>query len=219
MASHFDLEEQEQLDQLKHFWSKYGNLITWVLIVVMAGLASWNGWQYWQRKMAVEAAALYDELDMAAQTKDLEKLGRVWTDMQQRAGNTVQAQQGALLVAKLQYEGGQAAPAREALQWVVNGAKNDGLVAVARLRLAALEFQDKKHEAALKWLDATFPGEFQPLADDRRGDVLLAKGDSEGARQAYRQSYAGLKETDDFRRIVEAKLNALGVDPTADAKP
>jgi hypothetical protein len=35
MAKHLDLEEQEQLDQLKHFWNQYGNLITWVLIAVL----------------------------------------------------------------------------------------------------------------------------------------------------------------------------------------
>jgi predicted negative regulator of RcsB-dependent stress response len=29
MATHLDLEEQEQLDQLKSFWKQYGNLITW----------------------------------------------------------------------------------------------------------------------------------------------------------------------------------------------
>ena len=29
MATHLDLEEQEQLDQLKAFWKQYGNLITW----------------------------------------------------------------------------------------------------------------------------------------------------------------------------------------------
>jgi predicted negative regulator of RcsB-dependent stress response len=36
MATHLDLEEQEQLDQLKHFWNQYGNLITWVLVIVLA---------------------------------------------------------------------------------------------------------------------------------------------------------------------------------------
>jgi predicted negative regulator of RcsB-dependent stress response len=29
MAKHLDLEEQEQLDEIKHFWKEYGNLITW----------------------------------------------------------------------------------------------------------------------------------------------------------------------------------------------
>jgi len=45
MSKHLDLEEQEQLDQLKHFWNKYGNVITWLLIVVMGSYAGWNGYQ------------------------------------------------------------------------------------------------------------------------------------------------------------------------------
>ena len=45
MAKHLDLEEQEQLDQLKHFWSRYGTLITGVLVVVLGAFAAWNGYQ------------------------------------------------------------------------------------------------------------------------------------------------------------------------------
>jgi predicted negative regulator of RcsB-dependent stress response len=52
MAKHLDLEEQEQLDQIKHFWDQYGNLITWVLIAAFGSLAAWNGWNYWQRDQA-----------------------------------------------------------------------------------------------------------------------------------------------------------------------
>ena len=66
MATHLDLEEQEQLDALKHFWNKWGNLITWVLIAVLGAYAAWNGWQYWQRRQAAMAAVLYDEIDRAA---------------------------------------------------------------------------------------------------------------------------------------------------------
>ena len=40
MATHLDLEEQEQLDQLKHFWKRWGNLISWALIVVLGAYAS-----------------------------------------------------------------------------------------------------------------------------------------------------------------------------------
>jgi len=31
MATNLDLEEQEQLDQLKHFWAQWGNAISTVL--------------------------------------------------------------------------------------------------------------------------------------------------------------------------------------------
>ena len=60
MANHLDLEEQEQLDQLKHFWKQYGNPITWGLIVVLAAFTGWNVYQYWQRNQASQASAMYD---------------------------------------------------------------------------------------------------------------------------------------------------------------
>ena len=100
MAQHLDLEEQEQLDQLKHFWAKYGNAITWLLVLVLGGFAAWNGWQYWQRKTAVEAAALYEELDRAVQASQTERVQRVWADLQGNAGRSAQAAQGGLLAAK-----------------------------------------------------------------------------------------------------------------------
>ena len=66
MANHLDLEEQEQLDQLKHFWKQYGNLITWALIVVLGAFAGWNLYQRWQQSQASQAAALFDEVERAA---------------------------------------------------------------------------------------------------------------------------------------------------------
>ena len=65
-TQHLDLEEQEQLDQLKHFWKQYGNLITWVLIAVLGAYAGWNGYQYWQRSQAAQASALYGEIERLA---------------------------------------------------------------------------------------------------------------------------------------------------------
>ena len=48
MATQLDLEEQEQLDQLKAFWNQYGNLISGLLIVVAGAYLSWFGWYQFQ---------------------------------------------------------------------------------------------------------------------------------------------------------------------------
>ena len=84
MATHLDLEEQEQLDALKHFWNKWGNLITWVLIAVLGAYAAWNGWQYWQRRQAAMAAVLYDEIDRAAKAGDTTRVERALVDMKDK---------------------------------------------------------------------------------------------------------------------------------------
>ena len=107
MATHLDLEEQEQLDQLKHFWKQYGNLISGVLTAVLLAFAAWNGYQYWQRSQATQAAAMYDEVERAAQAGDMPRLERAASDMRDKFGGTTYAQQAALLsaIARMKQKG------------------------------------------------------------------------------------------------------------------
>ena len=211
MASHLDLEEQEQLDQLKHFWAKYGNLITWALIVVLGAFAAWNGWQYWQNRNAVQAAALYDELERAAQARDAERVSRVWGDMQGQYPGTLQAAQGGLLAARALHDAQKADEAQVALQWVIDKASDEAYQALARVRLAGLLLDKQAYEPALKVLDAKMPPSFAPLAADRRGDVLLAQGQRDAAKAQYQAAYRDMATETGYRRLIEAKLAALGV--------
>ena len=80
-SRHLDLEEQEQLDQLKHLWKQYGDFITWVMIAVFGAIAAWNGWQYWQRSQAAQASALFDEVERAAQAGDTARVERAFGDI------------------------------------------------------------------------------------------------------------------------------------------
>ena len=214
MATHLDLEEQEQLDQLKAFWKQYGNLLTWVLIALLGAYAAWNGWNYWQRDQSVKAGAMFDALEAAAQTGDADRAARVFADMRSRYPNTAFTQQGALLAAKTQFDKGQLEPARATLTWVAENASEDEYKTVARLRLAGILLDEKRYDEALKQLEGAAPGEFQPLVADRRGDILLAAGKKDEAIAAYRAAWTGMDAKVDYRRLIEAKLNSLGVDPS-----
>ena len=50
---------------------------------------------------------------------------------------------------------------------------------------------------------------------DRRGDVLLAQGKKAEARKAYQAAYKAMDDKVEYRRLVEAKLTALGAAPAA----
>ena len=217
MATHLDLEEQEQLDALKHFWSRWGNLITWVLIAVLGAYAAWNGWQYWERRQAGLAAALYDEVDRAAQAGDAARVERALADIKDKYGSTTYAAHAGLRGAKYLNEQGKLAEAKAALAWVADKAPNDGLRAVARLRLASVQLGEKAYDEALKTLNASFPPQFVALAADRRGDVLLQQGKRELAAAEFGKAYQGMAAdtAGDYRRLVGIKLNALGIDPDA----
>jgi predicted negative regulator of RcsB-dependent stress response len=216
MATHLDLEEQEQIDQLKHFWKQYGNLITWVLIIVLGAFAAWNGWNWWQREQSVKAGALYDEVDKAVQAGDADRAATVFASLRERFGRTSFAQQAGLLVAKVQFDKGQADAARGTLTWVADNATETEYQTIARLRLAAVLLDQKKYDEALKALDAATAKDFEALVADRRGDILLAQGKKDEAKAAYQKAWSVMDPKVEYRRLLEAKLTALGAAPDAD---
>lgn len=213
MANPLDLEEQEQLDQLKHFWKQYGNSITWALIVVLAVFASWNFYYYWQRNQAIQAAALYDEVERVSRSPDQGQLERVFSDIKERYPSSSYAQQAGLLVAKLHYDRGNVEGAKASLTWVAEKSSDPGFQSIARLRLAAVLSESKEFAEAMKLLQGSFPPAFDALAADRRGDILVIQDKKSEAIVEFNKAFKLLEERSDYRRLIEVKLNSLGIDP------
>jgi len=109
--------------------------------------------------------------------------------------------------------------AKAALAWVADKSSDEGYQALARLRLAAILLQAKSYDEALKQLTADFPKEFEGLAADRRGDVYAAQGKKAEAKAEYTKAFRTMDERAEYRRLVEVKLSALGVDPQQLAAP
>lgn len=215
MANHLDLEEQEQLDLLKHYWKQYGNLITWSLIVVLSLFASWNFYQYWQRSQATQAAAMYDEMERVVTSTDTVKIDRIFEDIKERFGTTTYAQQAGLLVAKYHYSTGNVVASKAALSWVVNKSSDPGYQAIAKLRLAGVLMDSKAFDDALAQLSGSFPINFAALVADRQGDIFLLQGKMREAISAYEKAFNKFEPRTEYRRLVEVKLNSLGIDPLA----
>lgn len=210
MANHLDLEEQEQLDQLKHFWKQYGNLITWGLIAVLSVFAVWNGYQFWQRTQSTQAAAMYDEVEKVVRGGDVQKGERAFSDMKERFSGAVYTQQAGLLVSKMAYESGKADSAQSILTWVAEKGADKGYASSARLRLSAVLMESKSYDKALQLLSTGVAEEYVALVADRTGDIYTLQGNPAEAKKQYQKAFAALDERSDYRRLVEVKLNALG---------
>jgi predicted negative regulator of RcsB-dependent stress response len=81
---------------------------------------------------------------------------------------------------------------------------------VARVRLAAIQLEQKKYDDALRTLDGNKDPGFVPLAADMRGDVMLAQGRLDEARAAYKQAIEKADARNPVKGIAQTKLNALG---------
>ena len=57
--AHFDLEQQEQIDAIKTWWERYGNIVTIVVLVVALGVTATSGWRWYQNRQTEGASVLY----------------------------------------------------------------------------------------------------------------------------------------------------------------
>ena len=206
----YDLEEQEQLDELKAWWKRWGNWTMLGLAVVLAAAAGWKYWQHQSTTQAIEAGVIYGQLMQAVQqnnAKSVRDRGAILIDKYPR---TAYAPRAAMLLAKINIDNKDARSAQAQLEWVIAHSKEAALKDLARLRLATVLLDQKQYGAALKHLNTAHSDAFGFRFDDLKGDVLSAQGKLDEARAAYQSGFSKMTEDNPYRTIVELKLNALG---------
>jgi len=206
-----DLEEQEQLAELKAWWQQYGNLVLLTIVAASLAVAGWGGWRWYERNQAAQASALYETLTKAARAGDAKALRDAGGALTEGYTRTLYASMGALVAARFHADRGELKSAKAQLQWVVERAPAEDFRDLARLRLAAVLLDEKAYDEALKLIEAkpldAYAAQFAAL----RGDVLLAKNQPAEARAAYKLALE--KENGGsgaFRESVQMRLDALG---------
>ena len=212
-----DLEEQEQLDQLKAFWQKYRNLITGVLTAALFAYAAYSGYQWWRNSQAAQASQLYDTMIVAISKSDKDQSLRAADDLQKQFGRTPYASMASLVAAKIASDAGDAPKAIEYLRWTAKNASNAGYEALGKLRLVSqlieqgAEKDFAEADAILK--DKPING-FEALWLERRGDWYLAQKDTAQAKVSYQDAWKKLDQAKEFpeeaRRLLKVKLDAVG---------
>jgi len=141
---------------------------------------------------------------------DVAQIGSLGAEIIDKYGSTAYGPMAALLLARRNYDSGDAPAAATRLQWAIDKARDDEIVALARLRLAAIRLDEKKYDEALALLDAKHAPAFAPLYADVRGDVLAAQGKVAEARAAYKLALEKTPPNSNYRSVVQIKLDALG---------
>lgn len=204
----FDLQEQEQIAELKAFWHDYGRHIAAGLLLAAVLLGAWKGWQFWQNNQVAKAAAIYAKVDEAA--KDADKLKPIVAELKADYASTAYASRAALIAARAAFDKNDLAAAQTELKWVIENSSEAGLRDTARLRLAYVLIDDKKLDEALAQVKSAEEPSFSALYAEVRGDVLALKGDKAGAVEAYKQALAKMTKGAASFQFVEIKMEALG---------
>ena len=206
----YDLEEQDQIDDLKAWWARYGGAITVGLVLGLLVIAGIQGWRWWNGKRAEDASVLYTAVSEAARAKDAPKAKDAVAQITDRYAGTAYAPRAALLFAKMLYDSGDREGAKAQYAWTVEHAKEEELQAIARYHLAQVQIDEKQFDAALGTLDVKHPPSFDGMFADLRGDALAAAGRAADARSAYHLALEKLDPKSPYRSYVQVKHDALG---------
>jgi predicted negative regulator of RcsB-dependent stress response len=206
-----DLEEQEQVAELKAWWKQHGNLIVTVLLAAALAFAGWQGWRWYSASQAAQAGAVFDTLAKATQAGDAKAVRDSAGTLLESYPRTLYASMGALMAARFNFDRGDLKAAKAQLEWVVERAPSEDFRDIARLRLVAILLDEKAPDEALKLLEARHGAAYESQYAALRGDALVAKNQPADARAAYQLAIdkAG-KEQSAFRDTVRMRLEALG---------
>jgi len=208
-----DYNEQEQWERAKSLIGELWIYIVGGVAIGGAGLWAW-GWNKDRiEQRSVEASSRYEEALEAFGRNDKTRGMQLVDELNKEYQATPYAALSTLVAARAQVEANELDKAAASLKSVMETASDPELRTIARLRLARVQSAQGKYDEALATLKVDDAGEFGPRIADTRGDVLLAKGDREGALREYLAARAGEDKGVVDRELLDLKIRDLGGTP------
>lgn len=211
----YDLEEQEQISELKAWWDQYGKFVTGIAVIAAVASVGWQGLTWYKNKQASEAGALYFAVQAAADRGEPARTREAAGQLIEKFPGTVYADLAAMLSATLQFAEGDPRNARAQLEWVAKHGNDAILRDLARLRLAAVMLDEGAGQDALKQLEQAPVEGLRFRFDDLRGDILALDGKPAEARKAYQAALDALIAQgasaggDPLLEVIRVKLESL----------
>jgi len=205
----YDLEEQEKIDGLKSWWEVYGTLVIIIVATFVAGIFGTQAWKYYQKQQSDQTVELFISLQGIAESRDSVKTRDAARLLTEGFPGSGYASRAALISARASIDAKDIKNTRNQLQWVLVNSEEIELKDIARLRLAGLLLDEKKHDEALKLLESKHSEFFDSLYGDLKGDVYADKGTISEARAAYKMAMSKIDKKETRYKIIQMKLDAL----------
>ncbi len=219
-----------ELERAKAWWKDHGRAIVGGAVIGLSAVIGFNYWQHHQETQAETASNLFEQLQYLIQTEaedDADETDEAETETDSETTAAIQATADELMsayastpyaihaafaLAKLAVDGGDLDRGAQALEWVLANSEDDGLLHIARLRLASVLLATGAADDAVALLQSQI-GEtagFGTRYNELIGDAYLQKGDTAGARSAYEASVEALPPASAERAVLKLKLDGLG---------
>ncbi|WP_194867567.1 YfgM family protein [Pseudoalteromonas sp. PPB1] len=193
--------EEQQAEAIKRFFRENGTSLIIGAVLGLGGLYGWKAYNQHQIDTAEAGSEAYNQLvdsgDVLTKSDDFLATN----------GESSYAVLAAFVAAKEAVEQGKLEVAQEKLSFAADTVKSPELKATAYLRLARVQAAREDYSAALATLGNPMPESFAAQVAEVKGDVLLAQGKKEAARDEYQKAVTA--GGSDNNPLLQIKLDDL----------
>ena len=216
MADLYDTHEQGE--RVKSWLRENGSAIIMGLVLAFGLMFGFKQWQAWQISERQQASAEYQVMVSFIDADNMDAAVPNYEVLKSEYPKSAYTSMASLMMAKARLQAGQTDLAATAFTHAMNNAQPDPVKIIARERLARVRLSQGDADAAWKLLDGA-PSEvgFEAQFAEIRGDIHLAKGETELAIVSYQASLDALEEGVGSREYLVIKLEALGAGAVASA--
>jgi predicted negative regulator of RcsB-dependent stress response len=201
------ISEKEQIQRIRNWWNDNGWYLIGGVVLGVAGIFGYGRYQGYVAGEAEAAAALYRQVETAANDDNLADVERLLGVLRSEYEDSAYTDQAALLAARVHLVRDTDRAVSELRD--VMTSKDADLAMVARLRLARVLAYQEKYDEALALLDVPEPGPFAARIADIRGDIYVAQGDRQAAQLAFTEALVATGADLVDRSFVQMKLADL----------
>lgn len=202
--------EEQQAEAIKRFFRENGVALIAGAVIGLGGLYGWKAYNQAQIETAETASDAYTEfLKQASQEGEISDASKQFLADYKESNYAVLA---AFVASRKAVDNKDLTAAKEQLNWVLANTEHADLKAIATTRIARIESSQDNHDAALGLLNTQFPEAFKSQVEELKGDILLAKGDTDSARAAYQAAVDAAGEAPNA--LLQVKLDNLAVAST-----
>lgn len=204
-------DTHEQGERAKRWLRENGSAIVMGLVLAFGLMFGFKQWQAWETSKRQQASAEYQMMVTFIEANNMDAAVPNYEVLKSEYPKSAYTAMGSLLMAKARLQSGQVDLAATALNHAMENAQLAPVKVIARERLARLKLSQGDADAALKLLNGA-PSEvgFEAQFAEIRGDIHLAKGETQLAIQSYQASLDALEEGVGNRQLLKIKLEALG---------
>ena len=182
------LSEKEQIENMRTWWSEYGNYVIAGVAIGAMTLFGINRYQTSALEAQYAASALYDELTNVVVDGDVEAAEAIVVQMSTDHAETNYAAQSRLAMARLYMDENRDQDAATVLGDLVASNIGEEFKQVGRIRLAKIYLYQDKPGDIVDMLEGMDQGAFAARNAEILGDAYVALGRNGDARTAYQRA-------------------------------